>query len=316
MAETITKDLVIIGGGPAGLTAAIYASRALLDAVTLEQEAFGGQVILTNEIDNYPGVPNTDGFSLSDLMKKQAEGLGAQIKMGSVKELTHDAESGLFTVSTGSETYQAKTVIYSGGAKPRRAGFDGEEQFAGHGVSYCATCDGMFYRNKHVFVIGGGNSACEEALFLTRFASKVTLIVRKDHLRAQASVARELEENEKIEVRYLTSVVAVEGNNNLTSITLRHNDTGETYTETYDEGSFGVFVFVGLNPQTELIKDLAELDEGRYAVADARMATKTPGLFVAGDLVAKPLRQIITAAADGAIAATSVASYLGQPVEG
>lgn len=307
-------DLVIIGGGPAGLSAAIYAQRAMLDTVTLEQEAIGGQVILTSEVDNYPGVPHTDGFTLTDAMQKQAVDLGANIVMENVEAIERDEETGLFEVRTPKSSYTTKAVILAGGATPRKAGFEGEEQFGGHGVSYCATCDGMFYRGKRVFVIGGGNSACEEALFLTRFADKVTLIVRKDHLRAQAIVGREVEENPKIDVRFLTSVVRVEGDQLLKSITFRNNETGEETTETFDEGAFGVFVFVGRVPASVLVKDMATFDENGYIVTGEDMATTTPGLFAAGDVRQKPLRQIVTAAADGAIAATSVSAYLGHPV--
>lgn len=310
MSANPTKDLVIVGGGPAGLTAAIYAQRALLDAVTLEQEAFGGQTILTAEIDNYPGVPNTDGYSLAEAMKSQAESLGAQVKTSLVSSIEHDEKTGLFAVGTSDGQMVAKSVILAGGATPRKAGFEGEERFSGHGVSYCATCDGMFYRGKKVFVIGGGNSAAEEALFLTRFASHVTMIVRKDHMRAQASVARQIDENEKVSVRYLTSVVSIDGGELPSSITFRNNQTGETSTETFEEGSFGVFVFVGRVPATQLIRDLADLDASGYVITDERMATRTPGLFAAGDVRRKSLRQIITAAADGAVAATSAAEYL------
>ena len=316
MTQQDTLDLAIIGGGPAGLSAALYAKRAMLDTLVFEKEAFGGQTILTSEIDNYPGVPHTDGFTLSDLMKNQAEEFGARFVSDKVRSIARDEITGIFTIDAAAGTYTAKAVIVAGGATPRLAGFEGEIVYSGRGVSYCATCDGMFYRGKRVFVIGGGNSACEEALFLTRFASQVTLIVRKDHLRAQAVVARELEENPKVEIRYLTSVTAIEGNNLLTGITFRKNDTGETYTETYDEGSFGVFVFVGRNPETSLVADLCELDAQGYAITNERMETSTPGLFCAGDMRQKSLRQIITAASDGAIAATSAASYLGQPIEG
>lgn len=309
------RDLVIIGAGPAGLSAAIYAQRALLDAVTLEQEAIGGQVILTSGIDNYPGVPNTDGFTLTDAMRKQAEDLGAKIEMENVTAVRR-LEDGTFGVETPDGTYHAKTVIVAGGATPRHAGFDGEERFGGHGVSYCATCDGMFYRNKEVYVIGGGNSAAEEALFLTRFASHVTMVVRKDHLRAQAAVAREVADNPKISVLYNTRVVRAEGGQLLRSITFHDNVTGEETTKTYDEGSFGIFVFVGRVPATELVGGLVDVDDQGYIVTNDRMETRTPGLFAAGDIREKPLRQIITAASDGAVAATCVASYLGQPVEG
>ena len=315
MSESI-KDLVIVGGGPAGLSASIYAARALLDSVTLEQEAVGGQVILTSEVDNYPGIPHTDGFSLTDAMKQQAQDLGATIVMDDVKGLSRDEATGIFTVLASSATYRARTLIVAGGATPRHIGFEGESTFAGHGVSYCATCDGMFYRNKRVFVIGGGNSAAEEALFLTKFANKVTMVVRKDHLRAQAFVAKQLAENDKVDIRYLTSVVRVTGDGLLESITFHNNETGEETTETYDKGSFGVFVFAGRVPATELLEGLAELDGHGYVVTNERMETSTPGLFAAGDIRQKSLRQIVTAASDGAIAATSVAAYLGQPVEG
>ncbi len=316
MTNENVRDLVIIGGGPAGLSAAIYAQRAMLDNVLLEQEAVGGQVIITSDIDNYPGVPHTDGFTLIDAMQRQAEDLGATIVMENAEKVVHDSESGLFEVRTPKSTLTTKTVIACGGASPRKAGFNGEDKFTGHGVSYCATCDGMFYRGKKVYVIGGGNSACEEALFLTRFADKVDVVVRKDHLRAQAAVAKELEENPKVNIRFLTSIVGVDGDRMLTTVTLRDNTTGETYEERYDEGGCGVFVFVGRVPASQLLEGLVEVDESGYVVADERMATATPGLYVAGDIRQKPLRQIITAAADGAIAATSVSAYLGHPVEG
>ena len=316
MPDLTQKDLVIVGGGPAGLSAAIYAQRSLLDAVTLEREALGGQTILTSEIDNYPGLPHTDGFTLSDAMRAQAEDLGAQIVMDPVSSIERDESTGRFVVEASSARYDAAAVILAAGARPRKAGFEGEDRFSGRGVSYCATCDGMFYRGKQVLVVGGGNSAAEEALFLARLASKVTLVVRKDHLRAQAAVVRELESNERVELRLLTSIVAIDGDELPTSLTLRDNATGETRVETFDEGSFGVFVLVGRDPETELVEGLCDLDGAGYALTDERMATRTPGLFVAGDARSKPLRQIVTAASDGAVAATSAAAYLGLPVEG
>lgn len=309
-------DLAIIGGGPAGLSAAIYASRALLDAVTFEREALGGQVILTSEVDNYPGVPGADGYGLVEAMRSQAEGLGARIVMEPVGSLAHDAASGLFSLETVSGTYEAKAVVAALGARPRPAGFVGEDRFTGRGVSYCATCDGMFYRNKHVFVIGGGNSAAEEALFLARIASKVTMVVRKDHLRAQEALVRELESNEKVEIRLLTSLVELDGAEVPERLVFRDNATGERYEESHGAGSFGVFVLTGRVPETELLRGLVDVDGAGNAITDERMATRTPGLFVAGDARVKPLRQIVTAVSDGAVAATSAAAFLGRPIEG
>lgn len=315
MSQAIVKDLVIIGAGPAGLSASIYAQRALLDSVTLEQEAVGGQVILTNEVDNYPGVPHTDGFTLTEAMRNQATDLGANIVIASVEDVSRNDADGRFLVRTSEAIYDTKTVILSGGATPRHAGFEGEEEFAGRGVSYCATCDGMFYRGRQVFVIGGGNSAAEEALFLTRFADHVTLVVRKDHLRAQAAVAKEIANNPKVSVCFLTSIVRVAGDGAIREITFRDNETGKEQVELFENG-VGVFVFVGRVPTSHLIRDFVDLTPAGYVIADERMATKTPGLFVAGDVRDKPLRQIVTAASDGAIAATSVSAYLGHPVDG
>lgn len=314
--ETERHDLVIVGGGPAGLSAAIYAQRSLLDTVVLEREATGGQIILTSEVDNYPGVAHADAFSLADAMRDQAVDLGARVVSESVARIERDQATGRFRVIGSSLSYDAAAVIVATGARPRHAGFAGEERLTGHGVSYCATCDGMFYRNKRVFVIGGGNSAAEEALFLSRLASKVTVVVRKDHLRAQAAIVDALERDERVELRLLTSVVSVDGNELIGSVTLRDNASGEVHTEVFDEGSVGVFVLVGRVPETGLLDGLCELDEAGYAITDERMATRTPGLFVAGDARDKPLRQIVTAAADGAVAATSAAAYLGHPVEG
>lgn len=289
MSDSTVLDLVIIGGGPAGLSAAIYAKRALLDTVVLEQEALGGQVIITSEIDNYPGVPNTDGFTLTEAMRSQAADLGADIRMECVQSIERDDDE-LFHVTSDQQEYITKTVILAGGATPRHAGFAGEEDFAGRGVSYCATCDGMFFRGREVFVVGGGNSAAEEALFLTRFASKVTMIVRKDHMRAQASVIQQIEQNDKADVRYQTAVSKVDGENSITKVTFRNTADDSEYVEEFAQG-VGVFVFVGRVPATELVGDFVDLTPVGYVVADERMATKTPGLFVAGDVRDKPLRQ-------------------------
>ena len=315
MPEQEVFDLIIVGAGPAGLTAALYAGRAMLSTLVFERESYGGQTILTSEIDNYPGVPHIDGYTLSEQMKAQAVEYGARFVSDTVASISYNFLANLYEIQTPSSLFSAKTVIVAGGATPRLAGFEGEKEFTGHGVSYCATCDGMFYRGKQVFVIGGGNSACEEALFLTRFASNVTLVVRKDHLRAQSIVVRELENNPKVEIRFMTSVVSIEGGNLPSSITFMSNETGELMTERYEEGSFGVFVFVGREPETSLIRDIVDVDRQGYVITDEKMQTKSAGLFCAGDIRSKPLRQVITAASDGAIAATSAAAFLGHPVD-
>lgn len=312
MSET-THDLLIIGGGPAGLSATIYATRAGLDSLTIEQGAFGGQITTTDEVDNYPGIEGVNGGELGTRLQEHAEHLGAAFAYDTIEDVTRN-EDGTFTASGYDGTYTAKTLIYAAGATPRKAGFAGEDEFRGRGVSYCATCDGMFYTGKRIFVIGGGSSACEEAVFLSRFASEVTLIVRKDHLRAVNSVVKQVETNEKIEVRYLTTLTGVSGETLPTTLTFRDNGTGDTHEETYEPGSFGIFVSVGHEPLTKLVEGLVDLANDRSIVTKDDMSTKTPGLFVAGDVRKKPLRQVITAAADGAVAATSAALYLGELV--
>ncbi|MBQ6394881.1 MAG: FAD-dependent oxidoreductase, partial [Atopobiaceae bacterium] len=303
------------GAGPAGLSAAIYASRAMLDFVVIEQLSAGGQVLQTTDVDNYPGVPATQGYELMDAFTRQAKDLGATIVSDMVKTIDRNIDA-TFNVVCAGQTYTTKAIIVATGATPRPAGFENEQMFQGRGVSYCGTCDGMFYRNKLVYAIGGGNTAVEEALFLTRFASKVILCVRKDHLRAQPALAKELAENPKVEIRFLTSITGIDGTQLPATVRLRNNETGEEYVEEHDEGSFGVFVFVGYQPVTDTLGDLVELSAGGAVITNERMETATPGLFCAGDIREKPLRQIITAASDGAIAASMAASYLGLPIEG
>ena len=302
-------DTVIIGGGPAGLSAAIYAGRASLSALVVEQGMPGGQIATTDEIENYPGIPSISGAELGLKLQEHAEKFGASIAYGSVERIERN-EDGTFTVSYSSESATASTVIYTGGAIPRLAGFKGEDAFRGRGVSYCATCDGMFYRNKHVFVIGGGNSACEEALFLTKFASQVTMVVRRDKFRAPKGVSDRVMAHDKIDVRFNTKIVAADGDALLNTVTFEDTVTSEQHTETYEEGSFGIFVFAGYMPQTDLVAELVDLGPAGGVVTDERMRTKTPGLFCAGDVREKPLRQVVTAVSDGAVAAVSAYDYL------
>lgn len=314
MTEPISHDLIILGGGAAGLTAAIYATRAGIDALTIEQGAFGGQITTTDEVDNYPGIEGVSGAELGTKFQDHAEHLGAKFAYDAISSVSFDEKDARFSLVGDDGVYQSRTLVFSAGATPRKAGFEGEDAFRGRGVSYCATCDGMFYSGKRVFIIGGGNSACEEAVFLSRFASSVTMVVRKDHLRAVSSVVRQVEQNEKIEVRYLTSITKLEGETLPSAVTFRDNVSGEEHVESFEPGSFGIFVSVGHVPQSGLVKQLVELSPDGSIVTDDSMATKTPGLFCAGDVRTKPLRQVITAAADGAIAATSAALFLGELV--
>ena len=306
-------DLVIIGAGPAGLTASLYATRSMLDAVLLERLSPGGQVATTTEIDNYPGVPNTDGFTLSETMRKQAVDLGAVIELTEVKSLTKDEETGLFTLEAN-KTYVSRTVIVATGAKPRLAGFEGETEYTGRGVSYCGNCDAMFYRGKDVYTVGGGNTSIEEALFLANMCQHVTILVRKDHMRAQKALQERAEAHPNIDIRYNTSIVKAEGDKALNKITFKDNVTGELTVEEFPEGSKGIFVFVGHQPVVDLLGDMVEYSDSKAVITDEWMRTKTDGLFVAGDIRECPIRQIITAAADGAVACSAAAAYVGQHV--
>ena len=314
-----THELVVIGGGPAGLSAAIYATRAGLTPVVIESGSFGGQISTTDELDNYPGLDNVGGVELGERMRAHAERLGAEFSYDAIKSIELDAGTTTFRLQ-GEESYEASSVVYAAGASPRKAGFVGENAYLGRGVSYCATCDGMFYRGKQVFVVGGGNTACEEATYLARLAEKVTLLVRKDHLRAMSSLANSVLENPKIEVRYLTSIVELRGREGAVTslpdtIVLSVGEAGVTpHIEelSFAPGSFGVFVAVGREPRSELVSDLVDLDADGYVLTNDSMETRTPGLFCAGDVRTKPLRQVVTAASDGAVAAASAATYLSR----
>lgn len=304
-------DLVIVGAGPAGLASAIYARRGLLSTLVVEREAHGGQMMLTNQIDNYPGAYNVVGYELADNMRAQAEDLGAVIKASDVLKISK-APSGLFEVACPDDVYLSRTLIYAAGASPRSAGFAGEKDFLGRGVSYCATCDGMFYRNKQVFVIGGGNSAAEEALYLSKIAAQVFLIVRKDQLRAAKSLVEALEAKPNIEILRQHVVKSIAGTDIVDTVELINLENGHNVQFKSPDGNFGVFVSVGRTPNTELVAKLTELDSQGYATTDEDLRTATPGLFIAGDCRAKNLRQIVTAVSDGAIAATSAIRYLSE----
>lgn len=303
-------DVVIIGGGPAGYAAAIYTARANLSTTVIEQGMSGGQIATTNEVENYPGIPLLSGVELGERFQQHAEGLGAQVEWSMVTGIDYDADASLFTVHHDTGETIARSVIACMGATPRPAGFVGEDAYRGRGVSYCATCDGMFFRGKQVFVIGGGNAACEEALFLSDIASNVTIVLRRDQFRAPDGVVQKVLAKDNISVRYQTSIVALSGEAMPTTITFKDNATAEKHTETFEPGSFGIFVFTGTQPHTELVEHLVDLAPDGGIVTDDSMATRTPGLFAAGDIRSKRLRQVVTAVSDGAIAATSAYAFL------
>lgn len=304
-----TYDLVVLGGGPAGYAAALYGARASLRTVVVEQGMPGGQIATSDMVDNYPGIPEVSGAELGMKMQRHAEAAGALSAYGIVERVERE-DDGSFLITTDQETLRAPAVICALGAAPRQGGFTGEDTYRGRGVSYCATCDGMFYRGKKVFIIGGGNSACTEALYLSRIASEVTMVLRRDAFRAPRGMVQRVLEQENVSVRYLTSIEALEGETMPTSITFRNNATGERTKETFEPGSFGIFVATGHVPNVEAIRDLVELAPDGGVLTDEAMATKTPGLFCAGDMRSKGLRQVVTAAADGAIAANEAYKYL------
>ena len=310
MATNQLIDVAIIGGGPAGYAAAIYTARANLSTTVIEQGMSGGQIATTNEVENYPGIPLLSGVELGERFQQHAEGLGAQVEWSMVTGIDYDADASLFTVHHDTGETIARSVIACMGATPRPAGFVGEDAYRGRGVSYCATCDGMFFRGKQVFVIGGGNAACEEALFLSYIASNVTIVLRRDQFRAPDGVVQKVLAKDNISVRYQTSIVALSGEAMPTTITFKDNATAETHTETFEPGSFGIFVFTGTQPHTELVEHLVDLAPDGGIVTDDSMATRTPGLFAAGDIRSKRLRQVVTAVSDGAIAATNAYAFL------
>lgn len=299
-------NTVIIGGGPAGYTAALYAARAGLSVIVLEMLAPGGQMATTTEIDNYPGFDETvDGFDLAQKMKAGAERFGAESEFAEVTSL--ELEPVPKKVHTTSETFEADTVILSTGAAPRELGVEHEGELRGRGVSYCATCDGMMYRNKTVIVVGGGNTAAEDALYLSKLCKKVYIVHRRDRLRASAAYQKQLEQAENVEFVWNSHVTKLIYDNVITGAEITNRVTGEKS----ELDANGIFIAVGRIPNNALFKDQIELDEEGYVVADETTKTNIPGVFAAGDIRRKPLRQIVTAASDGAVASKFVEEYLG-----
>lgn len=303
-------DVVIIGGGPAGLAAGLYASRARLKTLILEKEKAGGQIVTTDEVANYPGsVENASGPSLIARMVEQVDEFGAEKKLDTIKEIELEGETKVLKGEKGE--YKAKTVIIATGANPRPIGCPGEKELTGRGVSYCATCDAAFFEDMEVFVVGGGDTAVEEAMYLTKFARKVTVIHRRDELRAAKSIQEKAFNNEKMNFMWDSVVEEIKGDGIVESMVVKNVKTGET-TEIHadeEDGTFGIFVFVGFIPATKLFEGTITM-EGGYIKTDADMKTNIPGVFAAGDCRVKSLRQVVTATADGAIAAVQAGKHI------
>ncbi len=311
-------DLAIIGSGPAGLSAGLYAGRAKLNTIIFEKDKAGGQIATTHEVANVPGSIfgesgiATTGPDLTARMVKQSDEFGAKRVSEAVTDVDFSGDVKKITTSNG--TYEARAVIIAGGATPRKLGVPGERELTGKGVSYCATCDGAFFEEMEVLVVGGGYSAAEEAMFLTKLCSKVTILVREDKFNCAASVVDKVNANEKIEVKFNTEITEIKGDGIVEAATLKNNATGEEYEFTVDDdfGVFGIFVFVGFVPQTDVYKNHIELDNWGYIPTSENMETNVAGVYAAGDIRPKMLRQVVTAMSDGAIAATAAEKYIDE----
>ncbi len=301
------RDILIIGAGPAGLAAAQYGARAARKTTMIEEMAPGGQTLVIDAIENYPGVDTVvSGYDLGMRFQNQAQRFGAELVYASVQSIEHDGDQ--FVTKTTNGVYRSPAVIICTGAKHRNLGAKGEAEYTGKGVSYCATCDGPFFRNKKILVVGGGDSACTEALYLAKLSDDVTIIHRKDRFRAQSDLARRVMEEPRITVRLQTTIDEILGNGTkVESVILKNVENGDTVTEPFD----AVFIFVGMIPQTELVPDVAK-DETGYIKTNRRMETSVPGMYAAGDVRDTPFRQIVTAAADGSVAAHCASEYIDE----
>lgn len=307
-------DVIIVGGGPAGLSAAIYLARAKFSVLVIEKEVFGGQITITSEIINYPGVLKTSGKALTENMKKQAQQFGAEFIKTNVKHF--NLNMNIKELQTDQGVYKSVGVILATGSHPRIIGFPGEEKFRGQGVAYCATCDGEFFTRNDVFVVGGGFAACEEADFLTRYAKHVTMIVREEDFTCAKQVSQKAIDNQKITVIFNSEIERIEGDNHISKVVVRHNDLQKLSTfECLENEKFGVFVFAGYEPETSLFKDMINLDEYHYIITDRNQKTNIDGVYGAGDVCQKNLRQVVTAVSDGAVAATSLERYLSDKIK-
>lgn len=301
-----TYDIMILGAGAAGLTAGIYASRAKLKTLILNEGAVGGQMVLTHEIANYPGVENISGYALANIMKKQARDFGCTIK-SNVKITQYRFEGATKEVELeDGRIFRARSVILAPGGRPRPLGIPGEEEFKGRGISYCATCDGDFFTGKELIVVGGGNSALEEAVSLTKYATKVTVVHQFDNFQAFPHAIKEAQENPKIGFVMDSELREITGNGNLEKVKYENLKSGAIAELSAD----GVFIFIGYLPNTESLKNVVELNERGEIIVDSAMKTNIQGVFAAGDSITKRYRQVTTAVADGTIAALSAADYL------
>lgn len=299
-------DMIVIGGGPAGYAAALYASRAGMDTVVIEKMAAGGQMTLTGDIENYPGIASIDGFTLGMQMQENAERFGTRTEYGDVTSVS--LADGIKTVETTAGAFSGRTVVIATGANPRVLGVSGEESLVGRGVHYCAHCDGRFYKDKTVMVVGGGNSAVSDALYLSHLAKKVYLVHRRDTLRATKIYHEPLMKAENVEFCYNSTVSEFVVNGKVTGVKLRDVNDGEVREIVCD----GIFISIGRQPATDFLAGQVELDQAGYIVADETTRTALPGVFAAGDVRTKALRQVVTAVSDGAVAAHFAEEYLSH----
>lgn len=306
-------DLIIIGAGPGGLAAGLYGARAKMDTLIIEKDKTGGQISTTEEVANYPGsIPDASGPTLVARMVEQVEEFGAQKVKDNILEV--DFSKDIKVLKGEKDVYKAKAVIVATGASPRKLDVPGEKELTGKGVSYCATCDADFFTDMQVFVVGGGDSAVEEALFLTKFAKQVTIVHRRDSLRAAKSIQEKAFKNPKIDFKWDTAIKEIKGDGIVESVIFENLKTNEVEEYLADEefGTFGIFVFTGYLPQTDLFKDVLEMDKQGYLITDTKMNSNIKGVFVAGDCRQKTLRQVVTAVADGAIAAVEAEKYVDE----
>ena len=304
-------DVIVIGGGPAGLTAALYLARAKYRVLVLEKEQFGGQITITHEVVNYPGIGKASGKEITETMKNQGEFFGAEFLLAEAKGL--DVMGDIKTVSTDKGDFYCLGILIATGAHPRAVGFMGEAEHKGRGVAYCATCDGEFFTDKEIFVVGGGYAAAEESVFLTKFARHVTILIRGDDFTCAAAVAEPAKKHKNITILTNTVVEEVSGEGGLNYIRYKNTKTEKVTEYRADTGDFfGVFVLAGYKPDTKIVKDLVELNDHGYIVTDSEQRTSIDGVYAAGDVCIKPLRQIVTATGDGALAATELEKYVAS----